>query len=206
MPHDVRIVLPVLTLFASLFIFHTAHASTIQLPQTGQTTTYAAGDDGALKIGKPWPAPRFTDNGNGSVTDNLTGLIWLKNAGCFDTVGGIPKGTTALNSTLTWLNALTWSNNLAAGPCGLTDGSSAGAWRLPNITELESLMDAQLSHPSLPAGHPFTGVQSLPYWSSTTYKNATNDNAWFIDLNDSSGDKDDKGGAAYHVWPVRGGL
>ena len=53
------------------------------LPKTGQTTSYAAGDDGALQKGVAWPNPRFTDNGNGTVTDNLTGLIWLKNANCF---------------------------------------------------------------------------------------------------------------------------
>ena len=35
--------------------------------------------------GVAWPNPRFTDNGNGTVTDNLTGLIWLKNANCFGT-------------------------------------------------------------------------------------------------------------------------
>ena len=50
------------------------------VPQTGQTDYYAAGDDGALQKGVPWPTPRFTDNGNGTVTDNLTHLIWLKNA------------------------------------------------------------------------------------------------------------------------------
>lgn len=51
--------------------------------RTGQTTSYAAGDDGDLQRGAIWPNPRFTDNGNGTVTDNLTGLIWLKDANCF---------------------------------------------------------------------------------------------------------------------------
>ncbi len=50
------------------------------VPQTGQTISYATGDDGALQKGVALPSPRFTDNGNGTVTDNLTGLIWLKNA------------------------------------------------------------------------------------------------------------------------------
>ena len=52
------------------------------VPKTGQTTGYATGDDGALQKGVAWPNPRFTDNGDGTVTDNLTGLIWLKNANC----------------------------------------------------------------------------------------------------------------------------
>ena len=51
--------------------------------KTGQTVSYALGDDGDLQKGVMWPVPRFTDNGSGTVTDNLTGLIWLKDANCF---------------------------------------------------------------------------------------------------------------------------
>ena len=47
--------------------------------KTGQTVYYSTGDDGYFEKGVAWPAPRFTDNGDGTVTDNLTGLIWLKN-------------------------------------------------------------------------------------------------------------------------------
>ena len=47
------------------------------VPATGQTDSVAAGDDGDLQKGVPWPDPRFTDNGDGTVTDHLTGLIWL---------------------------------------------------------------------------------------------------------------------------------
>jgi hypothetical protein len=60
-----------------------AFASTVQLPATGQTSSYGTNDDGALQNGVTWPSPRFRDNCNGTVTDNLTGLIWLKNANCF---------------------------------------------------------------------------------------------------------------------------
>ena len=71
--------------------------------KTGQTTSYSAGDDGYYQKGcDPAVSPSggsdfgnysrtsllcsvgFTDNGNGTVTDNLTGLIWLKNAECFE--------------------------------------------------------------------------------------------------------------------------
>ncbi len=50
----------------------------VNLAATGQTTTYAAGDDGALRKGTAWPEVRFTVNGDGTVTDHLTGLIWLE--------------------------------------------------------------------------------------------------------------------------------
>ena len=172
----------------------------VQLPQTGQTASYAAGDDGALQKGAAWPSPRWTNNGNGTVTDNLTGLIWLQNTNCTDTSGGISKA----NGDLTWANALTWSNNLASGACGLTDGSAAGDWRLPNIEELESLVDLANSYPSLPAGHPFNNVQSdFYYWSSSTVAYYT-DSAWFLYMKGGSVVGYNKASSNY-VWPVRGG-
>ena len=131
----------------------------------------------------------FTDNGNGTVTDNLTGLIWLKNANCF--------------GALTWANALSAANTLNSGECSLTDCSVEGDWRLPNLNELRSLFDPGLSAPYLPAGHPFTGVKSDYYWSSTT-RAYDESFAWGVNLYDGymgSVHKSDTG----YVWPVRGG-
>ena len=51
--------------------------------RTGQTYSYAAGDDGDLQQGVTWPDPRFRDNSDGTITDYLTGLMWLKDANCF---------------------------------------------------------------------------------------------------------------------------
>ncbi len=112
----------------------------------------------------PWPVPRFTDNGDGTVTDNLTGLIWLKDANCSETVGGIPRD----GGLMDWPAALAWCNSLGRGSCGLSDNSAAGDWRLPNINELKSLVDHSRHDPDLPAGHPFSNVQSVWYWSSTS--------------------------------------
>jgi uncharacterized protein YjdB len=163
----------------------------IQLPKTGQTTSYAAGDDGALQKGVAWPNPRFTDNGNGTVTDNLTGLIWLKNANCF--------------STQTWSAALTSGNTLASGACGLTDGSTAGQWRLPNRKELQSLVDRSKFSPALPTGHPFTSVQSAAtYWSSSTYSGGTS-YAWYVYMLDGGVYNWNPKSSNLYVWPVRGG-
>jgi hypothetical protein len=128
----------------------------VSLPRTGQSTSYAGGDDAAVHAGVAWPAIRFVDNLDGTVTDRLTGLVWLKDADC--------KGA------LTWSVALASANQLASGQCGLRDGSTAGQWRMPNANELESLVDVAQSAPALSAGHPFTQVnQSNAYWSSTTY-------------------------------------
>ena len=155
---------------------------------TGQLITYAAGDDGNFKWGAA-VSNRFTDNGNGTVTDNLTSLIWLKNANCF--------------STPTWANALAQANGLGNGSCGLTDGSVAGDWRLPNMNELESLVDASQSNPALPGGHPFTDVQSNGYWSSTTYAPYTA-SAWHVGMSDGYVSDVYKIYTS-SVWPVRGG-
>lgn len=138
------------------------------VPKTGQTTSYDTGDDGDLEKGVEWPNPRFTDNGDGTITDGLTGLIWLKDANCF--------------GLRFWWSALSDSNGLEDGECGLTDGSSAGDWRMPNLFELESLRDMRNYDPALPSGHPFTNLQSnWYYWSSTTYVDGT-DGKWFMSM------------------------
>jgi len=173
----------------------------VNLPRTGQTTSYAAGDDASARQGVAWPSSRFTDNGDGTVSDRLTGLIWLKNAGCIDAT--------------TWSAALDKANQLGSGSCGLSDGSQAGQWRMPNINELESLVDVSQSNPSVSAGSGFTNIkQSVAYWSSTTYT-AGPGNAMAIRFSDGrwingadSGDgsfNNAKATAANGVWPVKSG-
>lgn len=72
---------------------------------------------------------RFVDCGNGTVTDTLTGLIWLKNASCFS----------SLNSGVTYPQAVQAANALKDGTCGLTDGSVAGDWAVPGVQDFKSL-------------------------------------------------------------------
>ncbi|MBF0495742.1 MAG: caspase family protein [Deltaproteobacteria bacterium] len=129
---------------------------------------------------------RFINNGNGTVTDRKTGLIWLKNANCF----GSEKWAASLDSAKT----------LAGGRCGLTDGSVAGDWRLPSKDELLSLIDTGRKNPALPADHLFFGVQSGSYWSSTTYTYYS-DGAWIVDMYDGGVGSYDKAYNLY-VWPV----
>lgn len=174
------------------------HALQAQVPETGQKISYAAEDDGALTPGVLLPSPRFTINGNGTVTDNLTGLVWLRNAYCTDTVGGVDKS----NNTLTWANALVWTNNLASGKCSLTDGSTVGDWRLPTWLELESLVDASKYNSALPTNHPFN-IGIGYYWTSTTHAHYS-DTAWYVSTGDGYVYANYKTSKEY-VWPVRGG-
>jgi len=200
-----------------------AHAAAIQLPRTGQNTCYNAvgviidcantGQDGDKQTGTAWPDPRFMDNKDGTVTDNLTGLIWLKDANCTDTAGGIVRESGLLD----WPSALTWSNSLKNGTCGLTDNSTIGDWRLPNINELRSLINYSRHDPGLSSGHPFLNVQSVWYWSSTTNPAYTS-GAYNVGLSRGSihvnkklysapgtSRVGTKASSILGVWPVRGG-
>ncbi|MDM8525376.1 DUF1566 domain-containing protein [Desulfococcaceae bacterium HSG8] len=123
------------------------------------------------------------------MTDNLTGLIWLRNANCF--------------AMRLWTTALDDCDTLASGSCGLSDGSGAGQWRLPGRNELASLLDLSQANPALPSGHPFTSVQNSYYWSSTS-RSGPPGNIWCVDFN--------VGGIGYgadaysaYVLPVRDG-
>jgi hypothetical protein len=116
---------------------------------------------------------RYVDCGNGTVTDTVTGLIWLKNAACLGSAD--------------WAAANVAAAALANGQCGLTDGSSPGDWRLPTKDEwvatiaravaLGCTISGPGTEPSLTNndGHAclsvgpssFAGVASDSYWSST---------------------------------------
>jgi hypothetical protein len=176
------------------------------IPQTGQTVNFAPvpktgrtkvdwpGDDGDLQMGVQWPDPRFTDNGDGTVSDNLTGLIWLKQADCFPMFG--------------YKQALEASNALEHGQCGLNDESAPGDWRLPNIRELLSLIDygqgsISYDYAAIPYPNPFTGVQTdSDYWSSTGMSSWTLVAIWTIDIW-TGRTYQVSNYATLNAWPVR---
>jgi hypothetical protein len=100
------------------------------------------------------PAPiaaRLVDNADGTVTitDRFGRLTWLRDANC--------------TGLVTWTQAMALSAELAAGACGLRDGSTPGDWRLPSEAELLHLQAAG------GAGAPFVNVQVGAYWSSFSY-------------------------------------
>jgi hypothetical protein len=140
------------------------------------------GQDGEHQAGMAWPRPRFTDSGDGTVLDNLTALVWTKDA-------------QQVKGTVTWADALSACNDLDFA--GHTD------WRLPNVRELLSLVDYEQHDPALPQGHPFDNVQFIFYWSGTTYDAGTI-NAWGVYLFNGYAFNYHKSTRAY-VWPVRGG-
>jgi hypothetical protein len=133
----------------------------IHLPKTGQTTSYVSGDDGDIQAGVDWPDPRFTDNGDGTVTDHLTNLMWQQDA---DAIG-----------QQTWVNAVSACNSLT-----LADYDD---WRLPNAFELESLV-----HPGKDDLAGWLNTQGFinfsntyNYWTSNSWAYTTS-RQWFLDL------------------------
>ncbi len=119
----------------------------VRLLKTGQTTSYGAGSDGALQIGV---AQAYVDNGDGTIPDTKTGLMWEKKSddGTIhdeDNVyafSGASLGTTnVLDGTVatTFLAAL----NTGGGFAGHTD------WRRPNRKELDSLLNLDLALPNV---------------------------------------------------------
>lgn len=112
-----------------------------------------------------WGAP-FTDNGNGTVTDSATGLVWQK---C--SYGQNTTSCSGSASTLIWSSAITYCEGLTLG--GRSD------WRLPNVNELRSIVDYTKSTVLAVDTTAFPNTQSGNYWSSSTYGLNT-PNAWGI--------------------------
>ena len=117
------------------------------------------------------------------MTDNLTGLMWTKDA-------------QQISGTMIWIDAVSACNNLIfAGYHG---------WRLPNVRELQSLIDYGNSSLALPDDHPFTSVQSHGYWSSFTVENVTT-YARSVGIQDGAVRAHHKDSNPDYVWPVRAG-
>jgi hypothetical protein len=112
-----------------------------------------------------WAVPlwaAYVDNGDGTVTDTSTGLIWQQNAP---------------DDIMNWEQALAYCEALS-----LADKTD---WRLPSINELRSLVDYGRRGPSIDTTY-FPNARSTFYWSSTTYASDTT-SAWCVYFLDGGG-------------------
>jgi hypothetical protein len=190
-----------------LFDVSACTGSRAVLAKSGQTTEYAPGDDGDIQAGL---SLSFVDNGDGTVTDRNTGLMWEKKSDD----GGLHDKDNAyvwnpgVGSIWAWLVQVN-----AEGGTGFAGHND---WRIPNIRELQSIVDFGRYNP---AADPVFNTACAPgcsvtacsctvanyYWSSTTlagspfyawdvYFEYGNLNGW--DFKDST----------LYVRAVRGGL
>ena len=161
------------------------------------STADASCDDGS--------GDRYVDCANGTVTDTDTGLVWLKDASCYE--------------QLVWSDAMLTVAGLSDGRCGLSDGSSPGDWRLPSIGEWAATVAAAIAlgcpPPTLTddtglnclaAGTSFTDIAAgTPvYWSATTNEAAPG-NALTVSLTDGGTTTQFSKLITSFVWPVRFG-
>ncbi len=138
--------------------------------KTGDTNPYGAGSDGATLRGI---ARSYTNNGDGTVTDNATGLLWQRCSGGFTDPIGCTTGSANQN---TWANQGSYCNGLTL---------AGKTWRLPSIDELNTLPHFGVSQPRIDSIFPNTYIAGGYYWSSTIGPSM---NVWgvgFADGNDA---------------------
>jgi Protein of unknown function (DUF1566) len=135
------------------------------------------------------------DNGDGTVTDTVTGLMWDK----------CPHGQSDLSCATGAATPMTWADALAAAASAHTNRYKGHAgWRLPNKNELDSLVE--LGRATAPAinvvAFPTTPGQS--FWTATTYTIANGySSAWHVNFNDGDIGITDKSTGSHYVRLVR---
>ena len=150
------------------------------LPATGQVHCYDStgiladcpsntadalyGQDGFYQAGCPMKG-RFVDNGNGTISDLCTGLMWQK---------VVPP----VVSSTTWEDALRFVRE--------SDAAGYRDWRLPNVRELQSVIDYGRHAPAgsdqdVPALPPLFLWPPALYWTSSAYIKDP-DEAWVVDV------------------------
>lgn len=246
-------------------------AGTITIAATGQTLCYndagavidcvGSGQDGEWRKGAIWPTLRLSDNGDGTVTDHLTGLMWMQNVDCWGEntlkTRCLDKDGEGVKTQVGWRvdgtgiilddagekvplyedctppeeqpNPMTagyeedlpgdgrvhqdsaesfveWQNGNIVN-CGA--GTRYIDWRLPNVRELESILDLSANGAnSLPTGHPFFNVPAAYIRTSTPWANGPTLSAWVVNMTTAEvwvGMKSstDDAEAKFAVWLVR---
>ncbi len=182
-------------------------------PATGQTVSYLAGDDGDLELGAAF---NLTNNGDGTISDTNSGLMWevKDNAGGLHDRDGQYTWTNSFDVFLDQMNATcdgdestpctadadcTGIGNELCGHAGYRD------WRMPNRTELQTIVNLGASTPAVPSEFDDSCSGSCDvtscsctrstavakYWSSSTYV-AGDTQAWYVDFGEGDTNFDGK--------------
>jgi len=139
-----------LLLNSTLFFGQSVSKTIRLLPDTGQTQSYTTtfGEDHDYLIN----TPSFTNNGNGTITDNVTGLMWQQVDG----------------GEMTFENAITYCNNLTLG--------GFSGWRLPTPIESYSILNHQNSNPAI--NTTFFTLTTAEYWWTSVFENNSTTKVW----------------------------
>ena len=170
-----------LLLFTSICFAQNITKSIILLPDTGQTTSYTTtfGEDNDYSIN----TPSYTNNGNGTITDNITGLMWQQVDG----------------GEMTIENAPNYCSSLTLG--GYND------WRLPTPMESFSILNLQQNNPALNTA--YFSSNGADYWWTNTFQANDNTKVWCTNAGGGIGNKPKSetisagGTKSYHVRAVR---
>jgi hypothetical protein len=191
------------------------------LPASGQLTAYTADtndgvpgavavpDDGTLRFGE---ALRFVDDGNGTVRDLNTGLMWEKKS---DDGGLHDKDNTYVWSNLDLAPEETiWDWLQDVNVEGGTGLAGYADWRIPHVKELQSIADFEEFDPAV--GATFDGgcvpgcttidcscTTNFNYWTSTTSASSASF-AWVVNFGSGAVDFNSKDSGRF-VRAVRGG-
>ena len=128
-------------------------------------------------------------NGDGTVTDPTTGLIWMR---C--SMGQVWDGTTCTGTANTYRFGM--ANALKVTFAG------QGDWRVPNIRELQTMVDRSVVNPAINRAA-FPNTSASGFWSASAYAGSS-DGAWGVNFYDGGADYSDKSNA-FQVRLVRAG-
>lgn len=145
---------------------------------------HAYGQDGNFSINPL----SYTDNGDGTVLDNVTGLTWQKCA----------LGESGSDCTLGSISSYSWDE--AGSECSLST-LAGGGWRLPSVTELMSIVNYGKSFGTIDYAT-FPGGTVTPYWTSNPHA-LYSSWAWYVNFSEGAVGVDDKVDTHY-VRCVRG--
>ena len=149
----------------------------------------------ALFLGAASPAlaaKTYADNLDGTVTDPSTGLTWMR---C--SMGQTWSGTTCTGTASTY----TWDQ--AKALTGTVTFAGQGDWRLPNIRELQTIVDLTVYNPAIDT-KTFPATPNSDFWSGSP--NANNSSyAWYVNFGYGYANNDLWSNLSSGVRLVRGG-
>jgi hypothetical protein len=194
-----------------LGVVSAAQADLITSIQTSGSSTHG---DMASQKESVRPNPRFTNpDGTTPVTgsvvvDQLTGLMWLRDANCIKTnYASFDKDGRPGDGAVGWRHVLSFVAGINAGTYP-NCGSGKTDWRIPTRKELTGLINDGFSKSVSWLNDPaqgFINAQADDYWSTDAYPYAALATARGIQMYDSGLNEDDMTYYYFYVWPVRSG-